>query len=312
MMRNIMKTLVFFSSYGLAYGAVPAAANSSKLPPAPAATIATAPFADAADDSAYLRRLKNQARAEQNTFAVLAYRPSYVLPIYYTSAIQPNKKIDSRAVTEIETKFQFSFQIPVLRNIANTHTDLHVAYTQTSFWQSYQPDPFFRDSNYEPAIFLIRPLTKWANLSVGVVHQSNGFGKEKERSWNRVYLESVFFKGPWALDVQVWKPVKVKLPFVDPTKLNKDTQPKGPYAKYLGYGQVTFSYKLHKNVVSIMLRNQPESAFKRGAIGISWSYPLNKHIRLYVESFNGYGRSLANYGDKSNSLGVGIAASDWI
>ena len=63
---------------------------------------------------------------------------------------------------------------------------LNVAYTQLSYWQVYAKSQFFRETNYEPAIFLSDNFSKigWV---MSVLHQSNGRGGKLERSWNRYF-----------------------------------------------------------------------------------------------------------------------------
>ncbi len=57
-----------------------------------------------------------------------------------------------------------------------------------------------------------------------------------------------------------------------------------------------------------------ESGFDRGALQASWSFPLfdYPYLKGYVRYFNGYGESLIDYNNKSQTLGVGISITDWL
>jgi phospholipase A1 len=63
-----------------------------------------------------------------------------------------------------------------------------------------------------------------------------------------------------------------------------------------------------------MLRNHLESGFKKGAAELSWSFALWKYrfLKGYVQYFNGYGESLIDYNQHSNSLGIGLLVTDWL
>ena len=117
------------------------------------------------------------------------YRPTYVLPLAYTP--EPNNSTlegangnvpDNAEWDRAEVKFQFSFALPVWKDIPHMDADLYFAYTQVAFWQLYNSELSepFRDTNYEPEAFLLFDtdfsvfgLDNKA-LMVGFLHQSNG------------------------------------------------------------------------------------------------------------------------------------------
>jgi phospholipase A1 len=61
-----------------------------------------------------------------------------------------------------------------------------------------------------------------------------------------------------------------------------------------------------------MLRNNIESGFSRGAVELAWSFPFlsYRHLKGYLQYYNGYGESLIDYNQHSNSIGVGISITD--
>ena len=63
-----------------------------------------------------------------------------------------------------------------------------------------------------------------------------------------------------------------------------------------------------------MSRNNLESGFSKGAVELSWSFPLwnYPYFKGYVQYFTGYGESLIDYNNYVNTIGVGVAISDWL
>ena len=83
---------------------------------------------------------------------------------------------------------------------------------------------------------------------------------------------------------------------------------------YLGHGELRLLYRRHGHVFGLMTRNQVESGFDRGALELSWSFPVfdYPYLKGYVQYFYGYGESLVDYDRRVNRIGVGISLTDWL
>ena len=83
---------------------------------------------------------------------------------------------------------------------------------------------------------------------------------------------------------------------------------------YLGHYELSASYKWDEHVFSVMSRNNLESGFEKGAVELSWSFPLGSwpYMKGYVQYFNGYGESLIDYNQRVNTIGIGISLTDWL
>lgn len=185
---------------------------------------------------------------------------------------------------------------------------LYLAYSQLSVWQLYNNSPFFRENNYKPEIFLqnnVNLTLFWGwNLqlfNLGVIHESNGRGGYLERTWDRLYVETVFSSGGWSIAIRPW--------FI----LNNSSVKKyNPDIGNLGHGRIVIAYKFDCDHVISLVSHNFESGFKRGSVQLTYSFPLFQKIKGYVQCFRGYKQTLIEYNHKVNSVGVGIALSDWL
>jgi len=119
-----------------------------------------------------------------------------------------------------------------------------------------------------------------------------------------MYASFVFEKNNLALSFKPW------------IWLSKDksTSDNPDITDYMGHGEFRVAWQRNDHVVTMMLRNQLESGFDKGAVELGWSIPVfdYPYLKAYVQYFNGYGESLIDYNRKVNRIGVGISLTDWI
>lgn len=257
--------------------------------------------------SALEARLKSEKLIAKTLTGVAFYKPTYLLPFYHTGspydAVYERATPDDQKIEPVEFKAQFSFQFPIWQNILGSGSTFSVAYTQMMYWQVYTDSPYFRETNYEPELFVRLPLIRNWWLSVGAEHQSNGRGGALERSWNRAYLNLLFSGKHWMVSLRPWtlifrsQSIKLHNPAI---------------ADFMGHGEFIFAYKFNRNVLSLTTRNNLESGFKRGAVELNYSFRIHGILRGYIQFFSGYGQSLIEYDHHTNSVGAGIALNDWI
>jgi len=190
--------------------------------------------------------------------------------------------------------------------------DIYGAYTNRSFWQVYNSKESapFRETNHEPELWAqFHPgweLFGFTNTwnSFGVVHQSNGRGGILSRSWNRVYAWMTVERGNFAMSFKPWYRI--------PEDSEDDDNP--DLTDYLGHYELSATYTIEDHVFSVMSRNNLESGFERGAVELSWSFPLwnYPYLKGYVQYFNGFGESLIDYDHRVNRIGIGFSLTDWL
>lgn len=248
-----------------------------------------------------------------NPFTVGFYKPNYILPYYYTgspyNSVYVGETPNNEKLTRDEIKYQLSFKVPLWKNIFNTRSAIYLAYTQLSYWQAYNKQAFFRSTDYEPEIFLAHelnyPIYKSFTLNfinVGAEHQSNGFGNELERSWNRVYVEAVTSNGNFMMSVRPW--------FIIHDHSWREHNPN--IGNYMGYMQLLFAYKWDKSVINLRTYGLGVHGGRHTSAELSLSIPITNYLNGYVQVFSGYGQSLIEYNHRTNSAGVGLAFSNWI
>lgn len=270
-------------------------------------------FASLAADSdiSEVNPMPYPTKAKQPRYRIGLYRPTYVLPFYYTetpdSKVYQNDTPDNQKIRNADLKYQISLAVPVWEDMFGKKANMYLAYTQLSYWQSYSHSPFFRETNYEPEVFVRNRLSNGKDyflrfFDIGLNHQSNGRGGEQERSWNRVYADFVFGTKYWFASIKPW--------YILPDKMLN--QNNADIRHFLGNGQVILSHRIGEQVFSGTFRNVLESGFQRGAVQLTWSTPISRNIRFYTQVFSGYGQSLIEYNHYTNGAGIGFMLNDWL
>lgn len=250
---------------------------------------------------------------EQKVLRLSPHHLSYILPASYNN--NPNAEVFEQIrpgvqVDKMEVKLQISGKLKLWNDLYNDNWDIWFGYTQTAWWQLYNSDESapFRDTNYSPEIiasyYTDTDILGFTLLQsdIGLIHQSNGQSEIFSRSWNRVYANFLFAKGKYIISLQPWYRL--------PEDADDDDNP--DIDKYMGYGDYRLSYKNNHNIYSILLRNNFRSSGNKGAVELSWAFPLYDTAKFYVQYFNGYGESLLDYNHNSNRLSIGILLYDWI
>ena len=268
------------------------------------------------EPSALSARMNADKKNALQPFTLMAHKPNYIMLGTYNSAgynaepYQQQSNDPSLAVDDNEVQFQISIKTPLAIDLWDT-VDIYAAYTNRSFWQLYNDSSSpFRETNHEPEAWVqFNPNWElWGFRNVtntfGIIHQSNGRGGTLSRSWNRIAANFSVEKGNFALSVKPWYRIQ--------EDLENDDNP--DITDYLGHYEMRAAYKWDEHVFSIMSRNNLESGFSKGAVELSWSFPLwhYPYFKGYVQYFTGYGQSLIDYNNYVNTVGVGISISDWL
>ena len=231
----------------------------------------------------------------QNALGIELYKFNYLLPVTYAKTVPDDGR------KSVETKFQISLAKPLFYDVFGLRESLVAAYTQTSWWQITKKSAPFRETNYQPEIFLNFASPKYLekigiqNLKFGLLHESNGRDGSKSRSWNRAYVQSDFVYGNLTISPRVWSVIGEK-------NDNKEI------LNYIGHGDLRLSYNLNDHIFSLMLRNNLHfDKTNKGAAEISYMFPIfSSGVYGYLQYFTGYGESLIDYDRHTDKVGLGF------
>jgi len=245
------------------------------------------------------KTLESVERMISKVFDISPYKSNYLLPMTYDDI----NHADERENTE--TKFQLSFQKSLSHNLLGLHETFALAYTQTSWWQTAQDSAPFRETNYQPELFMVMPhFDKESFLKAyqfGLIHESNGQDIPKSRSWNRIYAKAYTQLGSLIIAPRIWYRL--------PENEQEDDNPN--IEEYLGYGDLELVYPWGAHTFRVLGRhNMHFNDESKGAIMFDWSFPLwEENLFGYIQLFSGYGESLIDYNKRSDRIGIGFALS---
>ncbi len=238
-------------------------------------------------------------------FGLEPYETNYLLPVVFNDSKKANEK-------KIETNFQISFKKDIFSNLLGFDERYAFGYTQRSFWQTFQNSMPFRESNYQPEVFVYgfykNKDSFLKGYQLGLLHESNGQGGESSRSWNRIYLKTFWQFSNLFVSPRIW----YRIPERKKRHENDDFGDDNPdILDYLGYGDVGLTYMYKKQVFKVKMRNNLKlNSQNKGSFEFDWTFPLwSDDLYGYLRFFTGYGNSLDDYNVYSNVIGFGFAFS---
>jgi phospholipase A1 len=275
---------------------------------------------EAPAESLVNERIARERAVDDNRSVLIAHRRNYFLPLTWAS--NPNNtpyEIDGVASNELldnfEAQFQISLKLPLAEGVFTENDAIFGGFTLRAFWQVYNTGVSapFRETNYEPEIFWIAPLS-WnpfggdaTLMSLGLSHESNGRTQPLSRSWNRIYAGLVWERSRYVYYLKAWWRIPESKKD-DPLDPHGDDNP--DIEDYMGNFELTAAYRKYDHEVSAMLRNNLDTDHNRGALQLDWTFPVEGRYRGYLQYFNGYGESLIDYDAHINRIGIGILLTD--
>lgn len=228
---------------------------------------------------------------------------------------------------DCDVKFQLSFarrlsaprgmRDGALGRTFGRRSPLFFAFTQRAWWDVCRESLPFRETNYEPSLFLKGAATvRGAELDLlaGYVHQSNGEGGEGSTGWDRLFARVRLPLGEradvmgfettdrrrWLIDLTLWYPIAV-------SDGNEDI------ARFAGYGELVLTYTpTGETRLRLAARKGGGlTRFERGLGELDVVFPLpGTDVQGMLQYTNGYGASLGRFDEHEYALRVGVLFSD--
>ena len=266
-----------------------------------------------------VNRLISEKRTAFDPFVITPHKMNYILPVSYTNKVNRSTYDAvndwSEYLENTEAKFQLSIKVPLNKeNIFTQDDGLFFGFTLQSWWQVYSDgiSKPFRETNYQPEIFYLRPLDFHpfdgnTGFVVGLEHQSNGRSTGLSRSWNRVYLNFLYEKDNFLVALKPWWRVPE-------SEKEYELDPKGDdnpdISDFMGYFELTTVYRWEDYEFSF--KGRENFVTNNGGMELGITFPLWGRLRGYLQYTNGYGESLIDYNHSQQTLGLGFALTDFL
>ena len=245
-------------------------------------------------------------------FGLKPNKVNYILPYGYRETAYQSQ-VPSIVYSNIEAELQVSLKLEMFYNLFNLNEKYYVSYTQQAFWQLYSDSSPFRESLYNPEVFVEFPIednfsfVKLRAFTFGYAHMSNGqpntssvtFSTNQtlenlSRSLNYLYGTVRMQHDALITDITLLGPIS-------------DLSDNPDIMDYYGYTSLKFTYFLNKHMFTLFTRGN--FATGKGALETTYSYPLISDTNLYVKIFSGYGESLIDYNHYITKFSIGFSFS---
>jgi phospholipase A1 len=275
--------------------------SQGKLDPGADAARETRKLYSGIDKSLDKETLKTIKQYAESKYSIKSHNINYFIPASYRfDGGYPDT--NGHQARNLETEFQISLKYNFYTGLFGLNEVYSIGYTQKSFWQLYETSAYFRETNYNPEVFVTIPTGHVKNLDylkairLNFEHESNGRGGAEERSWNFIAASFYVQTGFLFTEITLWKDVLDSL-YYNPNLMD-----------YMGYGKVKFILPYKRHIFKFQMKNPFSS--KRGS-ELNYSYPLfgSEDLFLYIKAFTGYGESLIDYNHKVSKLGIGFSIS---
>jgi outer membrane phospholipase A len=240
-----------------------------------------------------------------------AYEPVYFL----VGPERPNGKF------QISLKYQVFNPDESVAKAVPALAGLHVAYSQTSFWDLEGDSKPFFDNSYRPELLLSYPdllpgpadqddigILRQLGLQIGLQHESNGRAGDASRSTNYIYVRPIFTFGDPAGDQRgLFLTVAPRVhAYLGDLSDNPDIK------EFRGYGDLKMVFGQREGLQLAAIGRIGSHADK-GSLELDLTYPLrpllgnNVDMFLHAQYFTGYGESLLLYNDADNTFRLGVS-----
>ena len=210
----------------------------------------------------------------------------------------------NRPVSQYSSDVKFQLSMALRLWSINGKVDFFATYSQRSIWDIYQKSCPFRETAYNPGLWVAWQTGKKVRLLFGIEHESNGLGDENSRSFNYATVASLYEPLPrWRFGARAWYGYFFH---------NEDINQK--YFRYRGVMQLWATFHTLNDRFSVTALVNPTVTFTRYNAQVEASWKMVKRgdwlPSLFVQYCYGYGETMIDYNRLSSKIRVGISLTN--
>lgn len=217
---------------------------------------------------------------------------------YFATGVATNQPISKNSS---DVKFQLSVAMR-LWNIKNK-VDILATYSQRSVWDIYQKSSPFRETAYNPGIWVAWRTNDKVRLLFGFEHESNGLGLENGNSRSLNYATVACLYEPlenWRFGARAWYGYFFHDEDIDQR-----------YFHYRGVMQLWGTFHTRDERLQVTALVNPTVTFTKYNAQIEASWRMAKRgdwiPSLFVQYSYGYGDTMIDYNRRSSKIRIGIS-----
>ena len=216
---------------------------------------------------------------------------------YFTTGFATNKPV-SKYTSDV--KFQLSLALR-LWHIEKSEVDIFATYSQRSIWDIYQKSCPFRETLYNPGIWVAWQTSNQVRLLFGVEHESNGIGNELSRSLNCATAACLYEPlDHWRFGMRLWYGY-----FFHNENIYQG------YFRYRGVMQAWGTFHTRDERLQVTALVNPTITFAKYNLQVEASWRLAKRSdwipSLFVQYCYGYGETMIDYNLRASKIRIGIS-----
>lgn len=215
---------------------------------------------------------------------------------YFTTGFATNQPVSQYSS---DVKFQLSIAVR-LWNIKGDW-DIFATYSQRSIWDIYQKSCPFRETLYNPGVWVAWQTSKEVRLLFGIEHESNGIGNSNSRSFNYATVACLYEPlDHWRFGARAWYGY-----FFHDEDINQR------YFRYRGIMQIWGTFHTRNERLQVTALVNPTINFSKYNIQLEAAWKLAKRgdwlPSLFVQYCYGYGETMIDYYNRSSKIRIGIS-----
>ena len=216
---------------------------------------------------------------------------------YFTTGFATNAPVNKNTA---DIKFQVSIAVRLWS--IKEKVDIFATYSQRSIWDAFRESSPFRESAYNPALWVIWQVQDDMRLLFGIEHESNGYGDQRSRSQNVASVACLYEPfNHWRFGGRIWGGYAY---------IEEDVV-FAKYFQYRGLMQLWGTFHAFDERLQVTALVNPTLSFTKYNLQLEASWRLAKRKdwlpSLFVQYCYGYGETMADYDRRSSKIRFGIS-----